>query len=108
MYERMRKTTLAVDGMHCGSCVAAVSSALRRLPSVHVERAVVGEVTVTHDSVAAPRGALVSAIEHAGYQVGEEGGVAQPTQGGCCGSRRPQPSIDAHLTSRAHGHRQPR
>ena len=108
MYKRMQKTTLFINGMHCGSCVTAVSSALQRLPSVHVERAAVGEVTVTHDPVATPRGALVSAIEHAGYQVAEERAAVHSAQGGCCGSRRPQPSIDARLTSRAHGHGQAR
>ena len=108
MYERMQKTTLAVDGMHCGSCVAAVSSALRRLPSVHVERAAVGEVTVMHDPAATSRGALVTAVEGAGYRVVEDRGGVHTAQGGCCGSRRPHPSVDAHLTSRAHGRRQPR
>ena len=108
MYERMRKATFFVDGMRCGGCVAAVSSALRRLPSVRVERAVVGEVTVTHDPAGSPRGALVSAIGRAGYRVAEERGAVHPTEGGCCGSRRPHPSVDARMRSRAHGRRQPR
>ena len=108
MYARMQKTTLFVDGMHCGSCVAAVSSALRRLPSVHVERAVVGEVTVMHDPAATSRGALVTAVEGAGYRVVEDGGAIHPTERGCCGSRRPHASIDARPSSHAYGHRQPR
>ena len=63
------KTTLTIDGMHCGSCVAAVSSALRRLPSVHVERAAVGEVTLVRDPRAAPYATLVTAVAQAGYRV---------------------------------------
>lgn len=69
MKAALSKTTLYIEGMHCGSCVAAVSSALRRLPTLHVERAAVGEITVARDPVAAPHGALVDALERAGYRV---------------------------------------
>ena len=89
MYARMRKTTLLIDGMHCGSCVAAVTSALHRLPSLHVERAVVGEVTVVHDPAATSRSAMVAAVARAGYRVLEEGRSAGRAVGGCCGSHRP-------------------
>ena len=87
MYERMHKTTLFIDGMHCGSCVAAVTSALRRLPSVHVERAVVGEVTVAHDAAATSRNALVAAVQRTGYQVSDDRASLGPAAGGCCGPR---------------------
>ena len=70
----LSKTTLHIDGMHCGSCVAAVSSALRRLPTVHVERAAVGEITVVRDPAAAPYGALVNAVERCGYRVASGNG----------------------------------
>lgn len=39
MNAALSKTTLHLEGMHCGSCVTAVSSALPRLPTVHVEQA---------------------------------------------------------------------
>lgn len=76
MKAELTKTTLHIDGMHCGSCVAALSTALRRIPTVHVERAVVGEITVVRDPRAASYGALVAAVEHAGYHVVNGHGVA--------------------------------
>ena len=105
MYERMQKTTLRVDGMHCGSCVAAVSAALRRLPTVRVERAAMGEVSVVHDPAASPRGALVAAVERAGYRVTDGDAPApRPAPGsGCCGSRRPHAPRPTPL--RVGGHR---
>ena len=62
--------------MHCGGCVAAVSAALRRLPTVHVDRIVVGEVTVVRDPSATTYGALVNAVERAGYRVANEAELA--------------------------------
>lgn len=76
MRAELSKTTLRIDGMHCGSCIAAVSTALRRIPTVHVERAAVGEVTLVRDPRAAPYGALVAAVEHAGYRVVNGNGAA--------------------------------
>ncbi|MHB1298331.1 MAG: heavy-metal-associated domain-containing protein [Gemmatimonadaceae bacterium] len=76
MKAELTKTTVRIDGMHCGSCVAAVSTALRRIPTVHVERAAVGEVTLVRDPHAAPYTALVAAVEHAGYRVVNGDGAA--------------------------------
>ena len=76
MKAELTKTTLRIDGMHCGSCVAAVATALRRLPTVHVDRAVVGEITLVRNPHAAPYGALVAAVEHAGYRVVNGNGMA--------------------------------
>ena len=108
MYERMQKATIFVDGMHCRSCVAAVSSALRRLPSVRLEHAGLGEVTVMHDPAASPRGALVAAIERAGYRVAEHRGPVHLATSGCRGSRHANTVADARLASRAQAHRKPR
>ena len=69
MKHTLKKTTLQVKGMHCGGCAAAISAALRRLPTVHVERIGHGEVTVVRDPSAVTYGSLVNAIEHAGYSV---------------------------------------
>lgn len=69
MKSDLSKTTLRIAGMHCGSCVAALSTALRRIPTVHVERAAVGEITLVRDPRAASYAALRAAVEHAGYRV---------------------------------------
>lgn len=69
MKAELQKMTLKIEGMHCGGCVAAVSTALRRIPTVHVERAAVGAVTLVRDPRAAPYGALRAAVEQAGYRV---------------------------------------
>lgn len=69
MKTELTKTTLRIAGMHCGGCVAALSTALRRIPTVHVERAAVGAITLVRDPRAAPYAVLVAAVEHAGYRV---------------------------------------
>jgi copper chaperone len=60
-------TTLKVDGMTCGHCVQAVSTALKAVPGV--ERAMVvlesGLAEVEGD---APADALVAAVQEEGYQ----------------------------------------
>ena len=63
------RTTLTIDGMHCAGCVAAVSTALSRVPGVTVDRAGVGEMTVTRDPGTATDATLASAVERAGYRV---------------------------------------
>lgn len=69
MKAELAKTTLRIAGMHCGGCVATLSTALRRIPTVHVERASVGEITLVRDPRAAPYSELRAAVEHAGYRV---------------------------------------
>ena len=69
MKAELAKTTLRIVGMHCGRCVAVLSTALRRIPTVHVERASIGEITLVRDSRAASYAALRAAVEHAGYRV---------------------------------------
>ena len=74
MKSGINKTTLRIEGMRCRSCVAAVATTLRELPSVHIERAAVGEVTLVRDRVAAPYATLVAAVERAGYRVANGNG----------------------------------
>ena len=69
MKSELTKTTLQIAGMHCGGCVAALSTALRRIPTVHVERAAVGEITLVRDPRAASAAAHRAAVEHAGYRL---------------------------------------
>ena len=60
--------TLAVGGMSCGHCVAAVRSALAGLPGVEVRQVAVGTATVALDpQQGTSPAALVEAIRDAGY-----------------------------------------
>ena len=66
-------TTLSVDGMTCGHCVASVTEELTALPGVKdvtVELHAGGSspVTVVHDEPL-DDGALRAAVEEAGYSV---------------------------------------
>ena len=58
---------LSVDGMSCQHCVRRVTTALAKVPGVRVDEVTVGRarVEVSDD---APVGALVSALERAGYR----------------------------------------
>jgi copper chaperone len=62
----MREVTLRIENMHCGACVRRVTQALEKVPGVHV-----GEVRVGAARVQAaedvPEGALIGAVERAGY-----------------------------------------
>lgn len=67
----METTTLAIDGMTCGGCVASVTRVLTRLPGVaradvSLEKA---QAIVQHDPAAAPVAALRTAVEDAGFSV---------------------------------------
>jgi len=66
-------TTFGVDGMTCGHCVSAVTSALTALPGVHdvvIQLAVGGSSTVSVTSDAPlPEDAVNEAVVEAGYAV---------------------------------------
>ena len=81
---------LAIDGMSCGHCVAAVSRALRELPGVAVEQVGIGVASVAVDPRAVSTGTLVAAVEDAGY-------------GARVVDRPPPPPIDATLVARPRG-----
>jgi copper chaperone len=62
----MRELTLRIENMHCGACVRRVTQALERLQGVHVSEVRVGAARLqATDDV--PEGALISAVEKAGY-----------------------------------------
>lgn len=63
----MTRTTLKIDGMSCGHCVAAVSRALDSLEGVQVETVAIGTVTVDHDASVTPVQQITDAITEAGY-----------------------------------------
>ena len=81
----MRTETLKVDGMTCGGCVSAVTSALRAVDGV--EDVVVslkpGEARIEFDERATSRERLREAIQHAGYKVDVAISESQANRG-CC------------------------
>lgn len=100
----MQTTELKVDGMTCGSCVASVTKALKRVPGVQdvevdLDRGI-ARVRGEHAAHQVPE--LVAALGEAGYEAGAATGAQaahqHPTagcgsgagagakgRGGCCG-----------------------
>lgn len=64
------RSTLRIEGMTCGHCVASVDGAVSALPGVHAVRVDLdtGTAEVEHDE-AFDATAAVAAIEDAGYRV---------------------------------------
>ena len=60
--------SLAIDGMSCGHCVAAVTEALSAVPGVTVQRVAVGSAAVTIEPGTTAPAAVVEAIRDAGYE----------------------------------------
>ena len=64
--------TLAIGGMSCGHCVAAVREALGEVPGVTVQQVSIGSATIALDPDAGtPRAlteAAVEAVSDAGYE----------------------------------------
>lgn len=63
----MSSTTLKIDGMSCGHCVASVKKALERLDGVSVKQVVIGSATVDYDPAVASPEQIAGAISDAGY-----------------------------------------
>jgi len=65
----MALTTLKIDGMSCGGCVASVTRVLQQLPGVSwVEVSLQsGSAEVAHEPSLSPVEALVGAVESAGF-----------------------------------------
>jgi copper chaperone CopZ len=60
---------VAIDGMSCGHCVAAVRRALEATPGVEVTHVAIGEARVRLDPTRVDRSAIEATIEEAGYTV---------------------------------------
>jgi copper chaperone len=69
----MERVKLAVQGMSCGHCVAAVDAALKEVDGVEVESVSIGSATVRIDPTKATVGALIDAVADAGYSADEAG-----------------------------------
>jgi copper chaperone CopZ len=85
----MQTTELKVDGMTCGSCVASVTKALKRVSGVQDVEVDLGSgiarVRGEHGAHQVPE--LVAALDEAGYQAGAATGAPaaqhQHPAGGC-------------------------
>ena len=76
----METVTLAITGMPCGHCVAAVRRALDEVPGVEVRDVRVGSAEVALDPAAAP-GLLdraIAAVQDAGYDAAPGAPAAAP------------------------------
>ncbi len=63
----MERVTLKVDGMSCGHCVKAVQKALAGVDGAVAENVQIGQVTVAFDEGKTNLGALIDAVQDAGY-----------------------------------------
>lgn len=76
-----RRAQLSIEGMSCGSCVAAVERALSRLDGVYRTSVGVGGADVAYNPSVIGEAELNAAIEDAGYKVGA---AAASRSSGCC------------------------
>ncbi|HXT48926.1 MAG TPA: cation transporter [Gemmatimonadaceae bacterium] len=74
----MEQTSLSIDGMSCGHCIAHVRKALAALPGVHVDDVAVGSATIHYDAGAATPEDIAKAVTSAGYAVRAQRTVAAP------------------------------
>ncbi len=63
----MEQTTIAIQGMSCGHCVAAVKGALGRLDGVQVREVKIGSAQVAYDPAAVTPERIARAVEDEGY-----------------------------------------
>lgn len=63
----MEQTTIAIQGMSCGHCVASVKGALGRLDGVQVQEVKMGSATVEYDPRAVTPERIAQAVEDEGY-----------------------------------------
>lgn len=63
----METRELSIAGMSCGHCIAAVRTALTELPGVEVESVAIGKAVVNVEPGAITDGALIDAVQDAGY-----------------------------------------
>lgn len=63
----MEQTTIAIQGMSCGHCVAAVKGALTRLDGVQVQDVKIGSATVAYDPGTVSAEQIAHAVAEEGY-----------------------------------------
>ena len=62
-----REVDLAISGMSCGHCVAAVRDALEQVPGVAVQQVAIGTASVALDPASVSTATVVAAVQDAGY-----------------------------------------
>ena len=65
----METVKIAISGMSCGHCVAAVTKALNALPGVTVQGVAVGSASVQLEPGVGSLSAVEAAIDGAGFDV---------------------------------------
>lgn len=65
----MERITLKIEGMTCGHCVAAVTSALNAMDGVSIEQAGVGSATISYDPAVTSEERITGTVEDQGYSV---------------------------------------
>jgi len=63
----MTRTSLKIEGMSCGHCVASVKKALERLDGVTVRNVAVGSATVEYNPDVSSPEKIAEAVSDAGY-----------------------------------------
>jgi copper chaperone len=66
---------LMIDGMTCGHCMTAVSSALTTLPSVQVQDVTIGSADVAFDPDKVSVAQLLDVVNDEGYVASAEPGA---------------------------------
>lgn len=64
----METLELAIDGMTCGHCVAAVRGALERIEGVQVEEVQIGSARVRFEPAVVGPDQIAEAVADEGYQ----------------------------------------
>lgn len=59
---------LSVTGMHCGSCVRRVTTALESIPGVMIELVEIGSAQITFDPKKATPQEIAASINRIGFQ----------------------------------------
>jgi len=67
----MTELKLKVDGMHCGSCVKRVTTALEKIEGVEVKQVSIGTAQVSFEPAETNVGAIAAALTRAGYPASE-------------------------------------
>ena len=84
-----REVDLAISGMSCGHCVAAVRATLADLPGVEVRQVAVGAASVAIAPDLTSVDALIAAVGEAGYEARvADRTLPQADAGGCCSTPR--------------------
>ena len=63
----MEQAKIAIEGMSCGHCVAAVKGALGQLDGVQVKDVAIGSATVAYDPAAVTPERIARAVADEGY-----------------------------------------